>query len=123
MSDLIRSMTGYGRSEAVVNGRLISAEIRSVNHRYFEFSARVPRRYGFLEEKLKSYLQTVIGRGKVEVAVSLEQPQNQPVHVKVDHSLADGYLCNSRIGTEVFFERRRFCAILVKISRCTNSGA
>lgn len=93
---MIRSMTGYGRSEAVVNGRLISAEIRSVNHRYFEFSARVPRRYGFLEEKLKSYLQTVIGRGKVEVAVSLEQPQNQPVHVKVDHSLADGYLCAIR---------------------------
>ena len=44
---MIRSMTGYGRSKALVDGRNILVEIRSVNHRYFEFSCRVPRAYGF----------------------------------------------------------------------------
>ena len=47
---MIRSMTGYGRAQELRNGRDITVEFRSVNHRYFEFSARVPRAYGYLEE-------------------------------------------------------------------------
>lgn len=53
---MIKSMTGFGRAEEIISGRDIIVEIRSVNHRYFEFSARVPRAYGYLEEKLKSYI-------------------------------------------------------------------
>ena len=64
---MIRSMTGYGRAEALVDGRNILVEIRSVNHRYFEFSCRVPRAYGFLESRLKTYLQGKLSRGKVDV--------------------------------------------------------
>jgi uncharacterized protein YicC (UPF0701 family) len=41
-------------------------EIKSVNHRYLEFSARVPRAYGFLEEKMKGLLSECISRGKVD---------------------------------------------------------
>ena len=48
---MIKSMTGYGRSEQIIDGRDILFEIKSVNHRFFEFSARVPRVYGYLEEK------------------------------------------------------------------------
>lgn len=88
---MVRSMTGYGRNEAVINGRLIGVEIRSVNHRYFDFTARVPRRYGFLEEKLKTYVQNVVARGKIEVYVSVESLQDDQVKVLVDHSLASGY--------------------------------
>ena len=69
---MIRSMTGYGRKQAVTGGMHITAEIKSVNHRYFEFSARVPRAYGFLEEKLKSYIQSLISRGKVECYIQID---------------------------------------------------
>ena len=48
---MIRSMTGYGRGEQLIDGRNILCEIRSVNHRYFEYTARVGRAYGYLEEK------------------------------------------------------------------------
>lgn len=68
---MIRSMTGYGRAEALVDGRNILVEIRSVNHRYFEFSCRVPRAYGFLESRLKTYLQGKLSRGKVDVNVGI----------------------------------------------------
>ena len=51
--NLIKSMTGYGRAQQVIDGRDILVEIRSVNHRYFEFSSRIPRAYGYLDEKLK----------------------------------------------------------------------
>ncbi|MCI7497862.1 MAG: hypothetical protein MSA82_00445, partial [Oscillospiraceae bacterium] len=44
---MIKSMTGFGRAEQIIDGRDIIVEIRSVNHRYYEFSARVPRAYGY----------------------------------------------------------------------------
>ena len=51
---MIKSMTGYGRAEAEVGGKVITVELKSVNHRFFEFSCRTTRGYAFLEEKLKS---------------------------------------------------------------------
>ena len=69
---MIRSMTGYGRSQAVVDTMNITVELKSVNHRYFEFNSRVPRNYGFLDEKLKSYIGSRVARGKVECYVSVE---------------------------------------------------
>lgn len=66
---MIKSMTGFGRGHEVLNGRDITVEIRAVNHRYYEFSCRIPRSMGFAEEKLKSLLAGRINRGKVEVSV------------------------------------------------------
>ena len=69
---MIKSMTGFGRGHAELNGRDITVEIRAVNHRYYEFSCRLPRSYSFAEEKLKSLLQGKISRGKVEVSVLIQ---------------------------------------------------
>ena len=85
-------MTGYGRAEGVADGRNIVVELKSVNHRYFEFSSRITRGYGFLEEKLKSYLQERISRGKTDVYVSVEIPEDSEVVVQLNHPLASGYL-------------------------------
>jgi uncharacterized protein (TIGR00255 family) len=52
---MIKSMTGFGREHVVANGREMIVEIRSVNHRYYEFTARTPRSYGYLDEKLKAF--------------------------------------------------------------------
>lgn len=69
---MIKSMTGFGRGHAELNGRDITVEIRAVNHRYYEFSCRLPRSYSFAEEKLKALLQGKISRGKVEVSVLIQ---------------------------------------------------
>ena len=55
-----------------MNGRDITVEIRAVNHRYYEFSCRLPRSYSFAEEKLKALLQGKISRGKIEVSVLIQ---------------------------------------------------
>ena len=47
---MIRSMTGFGRAQDVIDGMSISVELKSVNHRYFEFSSRTPRTFGFLKQ-------------------------------------------------------------------------
>ena len=69
---MIKSMTGFGRGHEVLNGRDITVEIRAVNHRYYEFSSRLPRAYTFAEEKLKALMQGKISRGKVEVSVQVQ---------------------------------------------------
>ena len=89
---MIKSMTGYGRQESAINGRNITVEIKSVNHRYFEFSSRITRGYGFLEEKLKSYLQKKLSRGKVDVFVVVETLEDVDSQVVINHSLAAGYV-------------------------------
>ena len=59
---MIRSMTGYGRAQQKIGPRDITVEIKSVNHRYFEFSSKTPRNCGYLEERLKTYLQEQVAR-------------------------------------------------------------
>ena len=89
---MIRSMTGYGRGQQLLHGRSITVEIRSVNHRYFEFSCRTPRGCAFLEDRLKRTLQQVISRGKVEVSLTLQTVESRGGAVAVDHALAGQYL-------------------------------
>lgn len=89
---MIRSMTGFGRAQASVEGFNITVEIRSVNHRYFEFYAKLPRTYSFLEEKVKSLLSTGISRGKVECSIQLEATADESVVVTVNEPLAKGYV-------------------------------
>lgn len=89
---MIHSMTGFGRFEGQINGRSITLEIKSVNHRYFEFSCRLTRGYSFLEEKLKSYISSKVSRGKVDMFVSITEPEDTPAEVQINHNLASGYI-------------------------------
>ncbi len=89
---MIYSMTGFGRFEGQVNGRSITLEIKSVNHRYLEFSCRITRGYNYLEEKLKAYISSRISRGKVDMFLSITEPENTPTEVEINHNLAQGYI-------------------------------
>lgn len=96
----MNSMTGYGRSRQVLDGREITVEIRSVNHRYLEYSARIPRMYGYLEEKLKAFLQSSVSRGKVEVTVTIQNLTGGDTVVQINQALAKGYLDAMRSQAE-----------------------
>ncbi len=89
---MIRSMTGFGRCETQIDGREITVEIKSVNHRYFEFSCRSPRGYSFVDDKLKSFINERVARGKIDVFVSIGARDDTPSEVTVNHSLVSGYL-------------------------------
>ena len=97
---MVKSMTGYGRCEETVDGRRITVELKSVNHKYFEFSPRVTRGYGFLEDKLKTYVQSRVARGKIDLFLSIETLEDADVIVSVNHSLAAGYIAALREITE-----------------------
>lgn len=89
---MIKSMTGFGRAVKEIDGYVIAVEIKSVNHRYFEFSSRIPRQYGFLDEKLKSYINSRVSRGKVECFVTIEALNTDSAEVAVNNTLAGAYV-------------------------------
>lgn len=89
---MIKSMTGYGRAQQTLCGRDITVEIRSVNHRYFEYASRLPRSFGYLDEKLKALLQSAIFRGKVDCFVTIVSVDSGGAQVAVCHELAEAYV-------------------------------
>ena len=88
---MVKSMTGYGRGEAVVHGRSITVELRSVNNRYLDCTIKLPRIYVFAEDAIKSKVQAHISRGKVDVFVTIGPSENGDVSISVNKPVADGY--------------------------------
>lgn len=89
---MIKSMTGFGREQGIVDGYEIQVEIRSVNHRYFEFSSRLPRSFSYLDEKLKSFVSERVSRGKVEVSVTISKTEGVEAEIEVNQEIAAGYV-------------------------------
>ena len=99
---MIKSMTGYGRAQQLVDGMNITVEIKSVNHRYFEFSSKLPRSYGFLDEKLKSFFNGKLTRGKMECFVQIEAVEEPDTVISLNHSLVKGYLDAYKELSEIY---------------------
>ncbi|WP_243425886.1 YicC/YloC family endoribonuclease [Flavonifractor plautii] len=88
---MVKSMTGYGRGEANLNGRPITVELRSVNNRYLDCTVKLPRIYVFAEDAVKSRVQSRISRGKVDVYITIGPSANGDVAISVNKPVADGY--------------------------------
>ena len=90
---MIRSMTAFGRARETVNGKDITAEIKSVNNRYFDCSVKITKLYSFLEDKIKQYLQTKgISRGKIEVYISIDLLEQEGIEINLDTAYAQSYI-------------------------------
>ena len=95
-------MTGFGREHKVIDGREYLVEIRSVNSRYYEFTAKLPRQYMYLEEKLKTLLKEKISRGKVEVSLSVYNIKSKETAVTVNDLVVENYVTAMREAGEKF---------------------
>lgn len=78
---MLNSMTGYGRVIKEFEGKTVTVEIKSVNHRFFECTVRAPRTLGFIEEQAKAFLGTKVSRGKIEVFISVESAGEGSIEV------------------------------------------
>jgi len=93
---MIRSMTGYGRGEVVVDGLRLAAEVRSVNHRFCELSARLPRTLGTFEHEARKIVQERSVRGKINLVVTWgeegEDGREPTGTLTLDERAADRYM-------------------------------
>lgn len=88
---MLRSMTGFGRGEAIGQGRKFTVELKAVNHRFSEVVLRLPRPMSPLEERARRYIQARISRGRIDGYFSVEECGEKTPTVKVDKALASSY--------------------------------
>ena len=93
---VIKSMTGYGRVVETVDGKEITAEIRSVNNRYLDCNVKLPRIYAFAEDAIKQKVKTSISRGKVDVFLTIASVGTSPVQISLNRPVLEGYLSAMR---------------------------
>lgn len=100
---MIRSMTAYGRAKRDSEDRSTLVEIKSVNNRYMDCSVKLPRLFGFLEEKIKSRLtERGVSRGKIDVFVNIDVIENQGIEIELDTAYVQSYLAALRRLSEEF---------------------
>ncbi|MCD8390779.1 MAG: YicC family protein [Firmicutes bacterium] len=89
---MLKSMTGYGRREQIVNGKKIMAEIKSVNHRYADYNIKIPRHMGFLEDNIRKFVSERAVRGKIDIYVSVENYSESDKNLYLNEELAADYI-------------------------------
>ena len=89
---MLKSMTGFGRCEELKQGFSVQVQIKSVNHRYSDFTIKTQRHYSFLEEPLRAIAAESIARGKVEILLSIDKKESDDKIITLDLPVAEGYL-------------------------------
>lgn len=89
---MLKSMTGFGRCDELIEGFSVQIQIKSVNHRYSDFTIKTPRHYAFLEEPLRALAASKIARGKVEILLSIDKQESDDKKISLDTPVALGYI-------------------------------
>ncbi len=99
---MIKSMTGFGRGESSCGSMNFTAEIKSVNHRYCEITVKLPRRFNYAEENIKTVVKKYASRGKIEVNITAVDDSFDAgsIHLNIDAAKAYTDALN-RLNTEV----------------------
>ena len=88
----IKSMTGYGKAQKTIGGKVINVEIKSVNHRYFDFNSHNAKSFSFLEDKIKKVVSKHISRGKIDLYLYVEFVESDGSEVVVNRPLLESYI-------------------------------
>ena len=89
---MIKSMTGYGKSNMSKNLREYQVEIKSVNHRYLDVSIKMPRSLSYLEEEIKKIISAKLSRGKVDVFITFNNNSLEGRDIKINTEIARMYI-------------------------------
>ena len=93
---MIRRMTGFGSATVASDGREITIELKSVNHRYLDLAFRMPRHIGFIEDVLRQLLTEQLSRGHVDIFVNYRNTRTDARTVVIDEALMGAYLSAAR---------------------------
>lgn len=88
---MLSSMTGYGRSEITKKGVTVTVELRSVNNRFLEVTARLPRSLSLRENEIKELVRRKALRGKVNLLVNVERENGGDIPLRINTAAARGY--------------------------------
>ena len=93
---MIKSMTGYGKSNLSINSREYQVEIKTVNHKYIDTNIRMPRTISYLEEDIRKLITSKLKRGKVDISITFENYSKDGNDIRINTELAKMYIENLR---------------------------
>lgn len=99
---MIKSMTGFGRSEVAEDNRKFTVEIKTVNHRYLDVNIKMPKKLNFFESSIRNLLKEYVQRGKVDVFITYEDLSENNLSIKYNEDVAREYLGYLRQMAETF---------------------
>ena len=91
---MIKSMTGYGKSNLSINSREYQVEIKTVNHKYIDVNIRMPRTISYLEENIRKLVTSKLKRGKVDIYINFENYSEEGNEVIINSEIAKTYIRN-----------------------------
>ena len=94
---MLKSMTGFGRGECIRHDRRFKVELKSVNHRFSDFTIKVPRFLNPFEDRIRHRLAKDIVRGKVDVWVNFESFTQDDITIQVNDVYADAYMAALKV--------------------------
>ena len=97
----MHSMTGCGAGRAARDGWEVTAEIRSVNHRFLDISMRLPRNISFLENTVRTVIGESIRRGHLDVYLTVRRTEASSICADADYDLAGTYMQMARKMAEM----------------------
>ena len=93
---MIKSMTGYGKSNLSINSREYQVEIKTVNHKYIDTNIKMPRTISYLEEDIRKLITSKLKRGKVDISITFENYSKDGNDIRINTELAKMYIENLR---------------------------
>lgn len=89
---MIKSMTGFGRSEVVTPEYKIAVEMKAVNHRYCDMGIKLPKKFNAFENNIRTIMKEYVSRGKIDIYISYEDYADRKAKVAYHESVAQGYM-------------------------------
>ena len=101
---MVRSMTGFGRASVSEDGRELTLELKSVNHRFLDIAFRMPRSLSFLEDTVRGALGSAVARGHFDVFAFYRNTRSDSKTVSLDKTLLSAYISTAAAASEEFAE-------------------
>ncbi len=112
---MLKSMTGFGRSEVTEGDRKVTVEMKSVNHRYLELGIKLPRKLNFLESAVRNEMKKYVQRGKIDVFVTYENLGEGSESIRYNKELAREYYdCFAQISEDLGIDNDIKTSFIVK---------
>jgi TIGR00255 family protein len=93
---VIKSMTGFGKAEELTHEYKIAVEIRSVNHRYFDLSVKMPKRFSKFEADIRKLVKEYVQRGKIDLCIVYESYTDTYSKLILNEDILDQYVAHAK---------------------------
>jgi uncharacterized protein (TIGR00255 family) len=110
---MIRSMTAFARETIAVGQAILTVELRSVNHRYLDFSFKLPDTFRMLEPRLREKISSALSRGKVDCMIRLQANPAQAGVLAVDTAKLEALLAAARLVQDRLESTALLCPLQV----------